>query len=75
MSENDESTPNIKVDKKKKSVSVDLYTKGEPIRSAVSEIVFADDVTEEELTYVQNELRRLSRVVKKARTTIASTEA
>jgi len=63
------------VEKKKKGVDANLYIQTQPIRNTVSEVVFADDVTPETLAYVQGELRRLSRVVKKARTTIASSEA
>ena len=55
------------VDKKKKGVSQELYIQTQPIRNTVGAIVFEDDVTQETLAYVQGELRRLSRVVKKAR--------
>ena len=57
------------VNKKKKSLNVELFTKTQPIRDAVSAIAFDEATTPEEMTYVQNELRRLSRLVKKARTT------
>lgn len=53
------------VNKKKKGVNVDLFTKTQPIRDAVSAIAFDDATTPEEMAYVQNELRRLSRLVKK----------
>lgn len=54
------------VNKKKKGVNVDLFTKTQPIRDAVSAIAFDDATTMEEMSYLQNELRRLSRLVKKA---------
>lgn len=62
------------VDKKKKGVPAALYIQTQPIRNTVEEVVFADDVTPETLAYVQGELRRLSRVVKRARAN-ASVEA
>jgi hypothetical protein len=55
------------VEKKKKGISSELYNQTQPIRNTVTEVVFADDVTPETLAYVQGELRRLSRVVKRAR--------
>ena len=59
--------PKLKVDKKKKGINKELFEKTQPIRDVVSEAVFNENADAEELAYVQSELRRLSRVVKKAR--------
>jgi len=64
MSEKDKA---LKIDKKKKSLSTDVYTKTQPLRDCVSELVIHGDPTPEELAHVQGELRRLSRLVKKTR--------
>jgi len=61
-----------KVEKKKKSVAVDVYLKTQPIRDCVSDIVLKEDVSISELLHVQGELRRLSRLVKSRR--LAATE-
>ena len=55
------------VNKQKKGINAKLFTKTQPIRDAVSAIAFDEATTPEEMAYVQNELRRLSRLVKKAR--------
>jgi len=60
-----ENTP--KIEKKKKSLTVDLYVATQPIRDCVSALVFGVNVAPETLEHVQGELRRLSRLVKRTR--------
>ena len=57
----------IKVEKKQKSLTVAIYSKTQPIRDCVSNIVLDENSTPDELAHVQGELRRLSRLIKKTR--------
>lgn len=52
------------IEKRQKSVAVETYGRTQPLRDCVSDIVFNESSTPDELTHVQGELRRLSRLVK-----------
>ena len=55
----------MKIDKKIKGASKELLDLISPIREAVSGIVTKEELSDEELLFTQNELRRLSREIKR----------
>ena len=55
----------MKIDKKIKGASKELLDLISPIRDAVSGIITKEELSDEELLFTQNELRRLSREIKR----------
>tara|TARA_B100000767_G_C19457142_1_gene406551 strand:+ start:113 stop:325 length:213 start_codon:yes stop_codon:yes gene_type:complete len=64
MSKEEKKSP---VDKIKKGVSSELINRAQPIRTTVEEMAFSEEASPESLAYIQGELRRLSRLVKRMR--------
>ena len=55
----------MKINKHIKGASTSLVEAVAPIRMAVAEFMAKDNLTKEELDFAQNELRRLSREIKR----------